>query len=146
MYLRRLFPNLEIVKPSVRLKTYTREAIKPIGEITAEVKYGEQSHTLSLMIVDGNGPSLLGRDWLQSFTLDWKHIASMKIDNTPKELDKLLTSYSELIENKLGPIRHFEAKLRVKEEATSKFYKPRNVPFAMNETISEELGRLEAER
>ena len=69
----RLFPNLEIVKPSVWLKTYTREAMKLIGEITAEVKYGEQRHTLSLIIVDGNGPSLLGRDWLQSFTLDWKH-------------------------------------------------------------------------
>ena len=141
----RLFPNLEIVKPSVRLKTYTGEAMKLIGEITAEAKYGEQSHTLSLMIVDGNGPSLLGRDWLHSFTLDWKHIASMKIDNTHKELDKLLTSYSEVFEDKLGPIRHFEAKLRVKEGATPKFHKPRNVPFSMKEKISKELDRLEAE-
>ena len=70
----------------------------------------------------------------------------MKIENIHKELDKLLTSYSELIEDKLGPIRHFEAKLRVKEGATSKFHKPRNVPFATKEIISKELDRLEAER
>ena len=70
----------------------------------------------------------------------------MKIENIHKELDKLLTSYSELIEDKLGPIRHFEAKLRVKEGATPKFHKPRNVPFATKEIISKELDRLEAER
>ena len=70
----------------------------------------------------------------------------MKIDNTHKELDKLLTSYSEVFENKLGSIRHFEAKLRVKERATAKFHKPRNVSFAMKEKIIKELDRLEAER
>ena len=72
------------------------------------MKYGEQSHTLLLMKTI---PSLLGRDWLHSFTLDWKHIASVKIDNTHKELDKRLTSYSEVFKDKLGPICHFEAKL-----------------------------------
>ena len=107
--------------------------MKLIEEITAAAKYGEQSHTLSLMIVNGNDPSLLGRDWLHSFTLDWKHIASMKIDNTHKEVDKLLTSYSEVLEDKFGPIHHFEAKLRVKEGATPKLHKPRNVPFATKE-------------
>ena len=63
----------------------------------------------------------------------------MKIENIHKELDKHLTSYL------LGPIRHFEAKLRVKEGATSKFHKPRNVAFAMKETIYKKLDRLEAE-
>ena len=73
-------------------------------------------------------------------------MATHNIDENRKHSSKLLTSYSELIEDKLGPIRHFEAKLRVKEGATPKFHKPRNVPFATKEKISKELDRLKAER
>jgi len=36
-----------------------------------DVQYGDQNKQLPLTIVEGNGPSLLGRDWLRHIRLDW---------------------------------------------------------------------------
>ena len=36
--------------------------------------YEEQKEKLSLIVVQGVGPSLLGRDWLKKIRLDWKEI------------------------------------------------------------------------
>ena len=35
-----------------------------VGMVEVDVQYGEQQATLNLVIVDGKGPPLLGRDWL----------------------------------------------------------------------------------
>jgi len=47
-----------------RLHTYTKETIRVLGQITVEVTYKEQVRMLPLLVVAGEGPSLLGRDWL----------------------------------------------------------------------------------
>ncbi len=60
------------IKPtSVRLKTYTGEHIVVKGIIRARVLYKAQQADLELLVVAGNGPSLLGRDWLEHLRLDW---------------------------------------------------------------------------
>ena len=38
------------------------------------VKYGDQTATVSLLVVKGEGPSLLGRNWLGVLKLDWHEI------------------------------------------------------------------------
>ena len=50
-----------------------------LGSITVDVQYREQRRTLSLLVVAGSGPTLLGRDWLLQIQLDWtnlKHLGS----------------------------------------------------------------------
>ena len=42
-------------------------------------------------------------------------------------------------------MKHFSAKLNVKEDVRPIFVKPRSVPFAIREAIEAELKRLEAE-
>ena len=60
------------VKPTrAKLRTYTGEAITVRGVVDVTVKYGGQEEDLTLVIVDGDGPTLLGRDWLQNLRLDW---------------------------------------------------------------------------
>ena len=49
---------------NAQLKTYTREVIKVLGAIEVEITHNEQKKQLSLLVVAGEGPSLLGRDWL----------------------------------------------------------------------------------
>ena len=57
---------------NTKLRTYTGEHIVVLGKATVTVKYKEQTKQLPLHIVGGNGPSLMGRDWLAELTLNWK--------------------------------------------------------------------------
>ena len=69
--LRRLFPTLKLRRCSVDLKTYTGERMKTLGEVTAQFAYQDQeAKSLSLAVVQGSGPALLGRNRLQHFVLD----------------------------------------------------------------------------
>ena len=45
-----------------------------VGEARVEVVYEKQKEKLPLIVVEGNGPTLFGRDWLTHFTLNWKKI------------------------------------------------------------------------
>ncbi len=45
-----------------------------VGEMTVEVRYGMQIQQLPLVVVAGEGPSLLGRNWLRVVKLDWCQI------------------------------------------------------------------------
>ncbi|XP_077482552.1 uncharacterized protein LOC144093113 [Stigmatopora argus] len=66
---------LEVSK--VQLSTFSGENIPLRGQVTAKVKYGTQSGKLPLVIVKGDRPALLGRNWLQNFKLDWARIFSV---------------------------------------------------------------------
>ena len=57
-----VFPELQPTKSNVLLKTYTNEVMKVVGELPVKVQYGEQTETLTLIVVSCSGPSLLGRD------------------------------------------------------------------------------------
>ena len=64
-----------ILQPSsVKLWTYTREELKVQRAISVTVEYEDQKETLSLLVVAGTGPSLLGRDWLLKIRLDWQNL------------------------------------------------------------------------
>ena len=65
-------PSLKTSK--AKLKTYTVELIQTLGEIEVTVQYKGQERKLSLLVVTGKGPSLLGRDWLKYLKLDWSQL------------------------------------------------------------------------
>ncbi len=61
-------------KSPLLLKTYSRNCLPVLGELEAvDVEYGQQKHQLRPIVVYGEGPSLLGRDWLHHTKLDWHH-------------------------------------------------------------------------
>ena len=64
-----------VLKPdNVKLLTYTGEVVKTEGTISVRVTYKNQKKELDLLVVQGNGPSLMGRDWLNHIMLDWPHL------------------------------------------------------------------------
>ena len=75
---RELWPKPELaptLKPStVKLTTYTGESITVKGTIDVHVTYREQESRLKLLIVAGSGPSLMGRDCISQFRLDWENL------------------------------------------------------------------------
>ena len=56
---------------NTKLRTNTGEIIKVIGEIKVGVAVEGKSDRLGLLIVEGLGPSLLGRDWLARLNINF---------------------------------------------------------------------------
>ena len=65
---------------------------------------------LNLVVIKGNGPTLLGRNWLQCIHLDWPSIKVLsQIPN--RDLPVLFDHYKEVFTDELGTIKQFNAKL-----------------------------------
>ena len=63
------------LKPTeAKLRTYTGERIDVLGAINVDAQYENQKASLNLVIVQGNRPTLMGRDWLRHFRLDWTQL------------------------------------------------------------------------
>ena len=125
------------LKPTnAALKTYTGETIKPLGVISVQVEVNNQKQQLDLLIVPGNGPSLLGCDWLSNLRLDWAHIYSM---NSSDSLQVVLARHPTVFEESLGLVKGTTAKIHVDPTAQPKFFKARPVPYALRDKVDKEL-------
>ena len=141
----KLFPNLKPKTTSVILTTYTGEKISVLGKLIVDVKYGKQHKQLPLYVVDGNGPSLMGRNWLPEINLNWKSLklvstASMQASPKPQisfkqQMEALLENHKAVFEEGLGKISTFEATLQLKPDVNTKFCKARQVPFALQMAV-----------
>lgn len=140
--LKSTFPKLQLHPSSIMLKTYTNEPVKVLGEVEVAVEYKEQQANLRLVVVPGNGPSLLGRNWLMKIRLDWSNIHAVK---TATSLQEVLNNYKELFNGELGKVQSFQGKLLLRENAQPKFCKARAVPFSIKDAIGKELDRLESQ-
>lgn len=60
------------------------------GEIIVDVTYQQNHYTLPLIVVEGNGPSLFGRNWLQHICLDWKSLGVATVQEVPSPIEFLL--------------------------------------------------------
>ena len=77
---RGLWPGRDLRPSKVRLQTYSKQSIPVVGCCSVNVEYNGQSAEMPLLIVEGSGPSLMGRDWLSQIQLNWKqiHTASLQ--------------------------------------------------------------------
>ena len=128
------------MEPSnTKLRTYTGEHIVVLGKATVTVKYKEQTKQLPLHIVGGNGPSLMGRDWLAELTLNWKDIFSLGEQQT---IQSVLDQHKALFKEELGKICGVQAKLYVDLQVKPQFWKARQVPHVLKKKVELELERL----
>ena len=141
MQCKQLFPNVKLDKSSIQLRTYTGEKL---GQINVRAQYEDQTKCLDLVVVTGNGPTLLGRNWLLQLRLDWAAIRRVEPKTQPLGLEPLLAKHSKLFADELGTISPFKAKLRVQPGVAPKFCKPRSVPYATKQAVEDELDRLES--
>ena len=65
---------------------------------------------LYIIVVSGNGASLIGRNWLSVFQLDWKE----KNDLQNSSLQNIIQSYAGVFKEGLGTLK---AKVYVKDGA-----------------------------
>ena len=75
---RRHWPGAPLRCSAIQLRSYTGEPLKVVGGTMVDVIYGQQQAWLPLVIVAGEGPCLMGRDWLQQLQLDWSTIGTIQ--------------------------------------------------------------------
>ena len=126
---------------TARLRTYTGEPIDVLGEIVTDVKYRTQKKQLKLLVVRGDGPSLLGRDWLMELRLEWREIRVLR--SAMASLDAMLERHRDVFKDELGKIQGVEAKIQVEPDAQPRYYRSRSVPYALRGKVMSALERLE---
>ena len=80
----KLFPKLPEKPLTIRLSSYTGDPITVAGELKVTASYDQQCKQLTLYVVQGGGPCLLGRDWLQQIRLNWKSICLVQAEGKPQ--------------------------------------------------------------
>ena len=67
------FSGMKLHSSDIFMKSYAAENIAVCGQLNVHVHYSNFAR-LVLLVVAGDGPSLLGRNWLRYIKLDWKKI------------------------------------------------------------------------
>lgn len=70
--------HIPLQPTDIILKTYTGEALAPVGVISVAVKLNNQSARLPLYVVNSDAPPLFGREWLRAIKLNWQDIKTVK--------------------------------------------------------------------
>ena len=90
----------------------------------------QQKRVLLLIVANGGGPTLLGRNWPKELKLNWH---SIFLVNKTKTLSGL------------GTIKGFKADIKLQDGAKPVFSKAQPVPCALRQKVQEELDCLESQ-
>ena len=131
--------NLKLKQTDISLRTYTGEKIAPKGIADVVVQYNNQVNRLPVLVLKGNGPNLIGRNWLENICLNWESIKRLAKPN----IDNVLNKYDDLFTEELGELKGVTAKIYVDPSTKPIFCKARSVPYTMKPKIEKELDRLE---
>ena len=138
---RTLFPDKPLQQSTAALSTYSGAPLKVLGQRDVEVVVEGQKATLPLVVVEGEGPSLFGRDWLQTIRLDWRAVFLVQ----RQRLAEILEENGEVFQPGLGTLKGYQAKIVVDPDARPRFCRARTVPYGLRHAVELEMERLEKE-
>lgn len=137
------------------LKVYGGIQIPVKGSVMVDVKYGNQTRKLELIITTMRfGENIFGMDWMKSFSNDPSAdnqlntmVSTDPIKSTPdtKTIEAICTKHALLFQSDMGKCSSYKASLHLKANAVPKFYKPRPIPFAQINGVKKEIDRLVSE-
>ena len=137
-----LWPGRSLSTSEVRLQSYSQEPIPVVGCCYVNLDYnGQTAVNVPLIVVEGSGPSLLGRNWLSLIRLDWKQIHHVHSNSLQAVLDR----HPAVFQEGLGTMKGFKARIHVEPNATPRFIPARSVPYALRDKVDRELTRLQEE-
>ena len=105
------FIGIPLRPSSIRLHTFTGHPVQVASQFNVHLKYQDQSATLPLLVVEGSGPSLFGRDWLTQVKRDWKKIFSIRVSDSDlseavrSKLHTAIQSHPKVFQPGLGTIK-----------------------------------------
>ena len=100
--------KMELKPTNAKICTYTGERISVIGEADLLVENDHATQTLSAMVVKGQGPCLIERNWLSQVKLYWHEIFYSKVEKP--ELADMLKNHSAVF--KKGILKGVQVELQ----------------------------------
>ena len=135
-------PTLERV--SSKLKTYTGQDIAVLGAAQLTIRYKSTQLYLTVHVVSGTGPNLLGRDLITPLGVDLDNFKEIRSLELASPLQELLDKHALVFSEELGCFNGPPVKLKVDANAQPKFYKARSVPLALKSKVEAELADLKS--
>ncbi|XP_065190696.1 uncharacterized protein K02A2.6-like [Sycon ciliatum] len=120
------------------LRSYAGKIIPVIGRLICNARHAKNSAQLTMFVVEGSGPNLLGRDALQTLKLNWNRVFNVTGDLS----SDLLSKHPDVFKPGLGTWKHGSVKLAVDRNARPRFLKARSVPYALQSAVEKELDKL----
>ena len=140
------FANLPDLKPSsTHLKKYGNVPIPISGEAIVSVSVSGQTRDMSLLVVNEEGPTLLGRDWIKSLGMSVdKALTKSSIQNISNmDVSTMLGEFPALFdESSVGNLKDVYVTIDTMPDAVPKYCNARTIPHALREKVDMELDRL----
>ena len=115
------FPEEKLRPSDLKLKTYTNEPMKVTGTLNVKVQYEDQFKKLVLVVTAGNGPSLLGWNWLNHIKLNWKSLFAVHTAGLGF-LHKLMQRHKQLFVEGLGTVEPYKVSLQVQQGPNREYF------------------------
>ena len=112
------------------------------GWLEVTVEHNGNRKQLPLIITKGDGPSLLGRNWLAELRINWESVYTIQEMDT---LSSVLDRHKTVFRKELGTITGTKVSLHINPQVKPSFHSPRPVPFSIRHKVEAELERLERE-
>ncbi|XP_031328872.1 uncharacterized protein K02A2.6-like [Photinus pyralis] len=147
------------LKPTLDLVVYSHLPIDRLGTAHVRVAAFGTIQTLPLTFVNSNDVPLFGFDWCLAFGLplppgarvcsvkggereEWLGPSGHTEHPEQLQLERLLSQYGGLFENRIGTIRGPSARIHISEDVRPKAFRARPVPIALREQVNAEIERL----
>nr|XP_046478641.1 uncharacterized protein K02A2.6-like [Neodiprion pinetum] len=143
----RYFPNCEVKLISSPLNAYGKVPLEHVGTLdNLQVKIGNEKASLGMRVMKGDGPMLIGRQWLKVFGL-WPLKLNKRADMCNKiygvnETMGFPTKFPKLFGKGPGLYNKGMLKLTLKENTQPVALKARHLPFALASKVENEIDRL----
>lgn len=135
-------PNVSPETSNVRFRGFSGDLVQVKGKANVHVKYKGHEKVLPLFVTTGPSPTLLGRNWFRALGLSFEGLETV---NKLTDAGTLINQFSGVFEEGLGTFKGISAKILVPANAPPKFCKPRPLPFALRDGVTQELQRLQRE-
>ncbi|XP_037572404.1 uncharacterized protein K02A2.6-like [Dermacentor silvarum] len=138
------FPDVSVEASGVMLHSYSGQLSQVQGQARISVRFGDREATLALYLTKGSSPTLLGRNWIHALGVLLPEYQGAVV-HVVKDVPSLLSDFKSLFQPGVGTFAGTTASIYVPEGARPRFFKPRPLPFALKDGVTQELQRLQRE-
>ena len=140
------FQDVPMRHSDVKLHAYGGKSLSVVGEADVAIQYNQETFQDTVVIVEGNGQPLFGRNWLTRVCLDWHGLFSSRSSAVYScSADTVVADFPAVFQEGLGTVEGRTASIQLQGSPTPKCSRARPVPYAMKDKVETELARLEEE-